>query len=208
MADLIDWHDTALVTRGAISDTLSLDTRETCTQLPKAGKLEKRTAGLAGFDDNIVIEHDDVWYIRGNTFLAASEPLLKAGQKAKVYNLSGCSAIFAIRADGKPDIFHITAGRETTLAKSAATYLQAQEKTHKLTPKTIVVYTREGGTTNYNDIVRALGADLAKLVTHKKYGYNPATAPRTERWQLVLTVGTTDIEAREYDGTKCGTGHK
>ncbi|CAN8100830.1 unnamed protein product [Discula destructiva] len=131
----------------------------------------------------------------------------KAGQKVKVYNLSGCSAIFVIGADGRPTTFHITAGKEAALAKIAASYIQAQEKSHLLTPKTILVCTREGGTTNYyNDIVKSLGTDLAKLLTHKKYGCDPATASRTERWQLVLTVGTTNFEASKYDVTKddCG----
>lgn len=142
--------------------------------------------------------------MRGDSFQAANE--VKVGEKVKVYNLSGCSAIFVIGADGKPTTFHITAGKETKLAKSAATYIQAQQKSHKLTPKTILVYTREGGTTNYNDIVKGLGTDLAKLVVHKKYSYDPATAPNTDRWQLVLTVGTTDVEAAKYDATDDGNG--
>lgn len=105
-------------------------------------------------------------------------------------------------ADGKPTTFHITAGMETRLAKSAATYIREQEKSHQLIPKSIVVYTREGGTTNYNDIVKALGTDLAKLAIHKKYGYDPATASRTARWKLTLTVGSTQIVAKEYDVTQ------
>lgn len=173
-------------------------------KLPKSGKLKQRTEGLSGFDDDDIVDVDDMWYVRGDSFLAADE--VKAGQKIKVYNLSGCSAIFVIGGDGKPTTFHITAGKETTLAKSAATYIQAQEKSHKLTPKTIVVYTREGGTTNYNDIVKALGTDLAKLVTHKKYSYDPTTATSKDRWQLVLTVGTTDFAAGGYDVTTCETG--
>lgn len=172
--------------------------------LPKAGKVSKRTEGLSGFDGDDVVDVDDMWYVRGDSFLAADE--VKAGQKIKVYNLSGCSAIFVIGSDGKPTTFHITAGKEATLAKSAATYIQAQQKSHKLTPKNIVVCTRAGGTTNYEDIVKALGTDLAKLVTQKKYAYDPATAASTERWQLVLTVGTTNIEAHGYDVTTCETG--
>lgn len=173
-------------------------------KLSKAKKLRKRTKGLDGFDDNAVKENNNIWYVRGDSFLAAAE--VKTGQKVKVYNLSGCSAIFVIGADGKPITFHITAGKEVSLAKSAARYIQAQEKSHMLVPKTILVYTHEGGTTNYNDINKALGADLAKLVTHKKYSYNPATAPRTERWQLVLAVGTANVEAQKYDATACYTG--
>ncbi|KAJ4391304.1 hypothetical protein N0V93_004921 [Gnomoniopsis smithogilvyi] len=203
LADFVDRDGTALDAFGVTTDLSPLATRTTCVKLPKAGKLKKRTEGLAGFDDDDIIEYNKVWYMRGDTFEDASR--VKAGEKIKVYNLSGCSAIFVIGADGLPTTFHITAGHEATLAKSAATYIQAQEKAKKLTPKTILVYTREGGTTNYNDIVTALGTDLKKLVTHKTYAYNPATASNTKRWQLVLTVGTTDVVATEYDA-ECETG--
>lgn len=164
------------------------------------------TEGLPEFWENSVVEDEGVHYLRGDTFLAADE--VKAGEKVKVYNLSGCSAIFVIGADGKPTTFHITAGHEAKLAKSAATYIQAQQKSKKLTPKKILVYTREGGTTNYNEIIKALGTDLAKVVDHGKYNYNPTTASATKRWQLVLTVGTTQVEAKEYDAAdpKCEFG--
>lgn len=64
-----------------------------------------------------------------------------------------------------------------------------------------MVYTRKGGMTNYNDIIKALGTDLAKLITHKTYDYNPTTVLRTERWELMLTVGTNVVEAKEYDSS-------
>lgn len=200
LSDFNNNNRTALIDYGVISYTSLFETTNIWRKLSEATGIKRRTTGLLGFDDNDEMEMDDVFYVRGDTFLAAEE--VKAGQKVKVYNLSGCSVIFVIGADGKPTTFHITAGKETALARSAATYIQARKKSHNLTPKTILVYTRERATENYNDIVKALGEDLAKLVDHQTYGYNPTLARMTTRWQLVLTVGTTNVKAEQYDITK------
>lgn len=204
LADPVDRDGTAMVSPEAIRDLSPLETRKDCVKLPKAANHKRMTAGLEGFEENFHVEDEGVHYLRGDTFLAADETHDK--EKVKVYNLSGCSAIFVIGADNKPTTFHITAGHEARLAKIAGTYLQAQTKAKKLTPKNILVYTREGGVTNYNEIVKALGADLTKLVTHKTYNYNPATASAMTRWQIVLTVGTNQVEAQEYDMGDCDTG--
>lgn len=81
----------------AISDTSPLDIIKIWAKLTTTGGIEQRTAGLVGFDENNDMEIDNVFHARGDTFLAADE--VKAGKKVKLYNLSGCSAIFVIGAD-------------------------------------------------------------------------------------------------------------
>lgn len=81
LADLVDRDSTALVAERATSDISPLETRKTCVTLPRARKLRQRTEGAAGFDDDDVVEVDSVWYVRGDSFLAADE--VRAGQNGR-----------------------------------------------------------------------------------------------------------------------------